>query len=341
VHITNIHLDANGKESKQKEIAKQLSLLLKPGNCLVSLTKFTSDNGGATLESQVRALLQNAGGTLLGRVFIDANNNGIYDKGEVFVKDPLANCASGTNISGLDIKWNGLSTGNTKVDKCNPEPYYSIPLLEGNYSVSLELPPNWKTTTAMPISVKIEAGQQKHLWIGINTSELSNSQTPTNSEPNISINNVTPNISSTTTAETTNTTTEITNKNREELQQIVNQLIEQLRLLLIQLVNKGGAIPPGLEQYLTNLSGQTTKVSDIKRDLYFNARGNDVKILQTFLINQNKGTNAIRLKRYGATGYFGYVTKAALAEYQKSVGIKPADGYFGLSTRNYLKSIGY
>jgi len=325
IHLTNIQLNGNGKEALQKFFSKTFnSILLKPGNCLVSLAKFASDSGAATLESQVKLMFQNAEGTFLGRIFIDANNNGVYDKDEVFVKDSSANCSSGTNISGLNIAWTGLNSGKTTVNKCNPEPYYLTSLLEGNYSVSLELPSGWKTTTTTPISVKIEAGQEKHLWIGINASESSN----------IPVNTSTPNISST-------TTTETTNKTIEELQQVVNQLIEQLRSLLTQLVSKGGTIPKGLEQYLTNIPGQTTKVSDIRRDLYFNVQGDDVKILQTFLINQNKGVNAIRLKGYGSTGYFGYVTKAALAEYQRSVGIKPAVGYFGSITRNYLKSIEY
>jgi len=128
----------------------------------------------------------------------------------------------------------------------------------------------------------------------------------------------------------------------EEKQQLLNQLIQQLQFLLTQLVKLGGTMPPGLEKYLAGISQiQTDKVSEIKRDLYLGLEGDDVKLLQNFLINQKKGPKAIILSSYGPTGYFGPVTQSALAEYQASVGIKPAIGYFGPITRNYLKSIGY
>jgi len=39
----------------------------------------------------------------------------------------------------------------------------------------------------------------------------------------------------------------------------------------------------------------------------------------------------------GPNGYFGTLTRAALTEFQASVGIKPALGNFGSVTRNYLK----
>ena len=66
--------------------------------------------------------------------------------------------------------------------------------------------------------------------------------------------------------------------------------------------------------------------------------GNNVKILQQFLISQNKGPFAEDLAKAGSTNYFGSLTKASLAEFQAKVGISPALGNFGSTTRAYLKA---
>ncbi len=65
----------------------------------------------------------------------------------------------------------------------------------------------------------------------------------------------------------------------------------------------------------------------------------DVKTLQQFLINQNKGISALALQKVTATGFFGPLTKKALAEFQKSVGIKPAIGIFGPITKAFIKNL--
>ena len=71
-------------------------------------------------------------------------------------------------------------------------------------------------------------------------------------------------------------------------------------------------------------------------DMKLGARGDGVKELQKFLIEQNVGTSVTKLAKAGATGYFGEVTQKALAEYQASVGIKPASGYYGPITRKII-----
>lgn len=58
-----------------------------------------------------------------------------------------------------------------------------------------------------------------------------------------------------------------------------------------------------------------------KSDLELGMKGSDVKSLQTFLIKENKGPKARLLSTYGATSYFGLVTKAALIEWQLSQSI--------------------
>ncbi len=64
----------------------------------------------------------------------------------------------------------------------------------------------------------------------------------------------------------------------------------------------------------------------------------DVTILQQFLISQNKGGKARALAQVGATGYFGFLTRAALAEFQANAGINPALGNFGPVTWAYIRA---
>ncbi len=76
-----------------------------------------------------------------------------------------------------------------------------------------------------------------------------------------------------------------------------------------------------------------TSANGYYRDLGVGMSGGDVAALQTFLIKQNKGPEARALRAAGASGYFGSLTKYALAEYQYAVGIVPSTGYFGGATR--------
>jgi DNA-binding beta-propeller fold protein YncE len=76
-------------------------------------------------------------------------------------------------------------------------------------------------------------------------------------------------------------------------------------------------------------------------DLDLGSRGDQVISLQKFLMDKAIGASAQALVGVGATGYFGQITQKALAEYQASVGISPATGYFGPKTRAHLKSLGY
>ncbi len=77
------------------------------------------------------------------------------------------------------------------------------------------------------------------------------------------------------------------------------------------------------------------------RDLTLESEGAEVKSLQEFLIGKASGASSQALAQVGATGYFGAITQRALAEYQASVGISPAQGYFGPVTRAHMKAIGY
>jgi hypothetical protein len=75
------------------------------------------------------------------------------------------------------------------------------------------------------------------------------------------------------------------------------------------------------------------------RNLHFGITGNDVKQLQLFLISQNSGSAARKLKAHGTTEYFGTLTQNALIEFQKKARIKPAIGYFGAITRKYINAL--
>jgi hypothetical protein len=68
------------------------------------------------------------------------------------------------------------------------------------------------------------------------------------------------------------------------------------------------------------------------RNLTVGNTGQDVTKLQVFLNN----TGHLKVL---PTGYFGSLTKKALAEYQKSVGIVPALGYFGPVTRLHVNKV--
>jgi hypothetical protein len=69
------------------------------------------------------------------------------------------------------------------------------------------------------------------------------------------------------------------------------------------------------------------------RNLTVGSTGADVTALQTYLAS--KGFFSVT-----PTGYFGSITKRALAQFQASVGISPAAGYFGPITRAYLAANG-
>jgi len=73
------------------------------------------------------------------------------------------------------------------------------------------------------------------------------------------------------------------------------------------------------------------------RSLTIGSQGTDVWGLQVFLeLSSNGGLATQKLSAIGPTSYFGSITQEALAEYQQSVGISPASGYFGPITRAYL-----
>jgi hypothetical protein len=93
-----------------------------------------------------------------------------------------------------------------------------------------------------------------------------------------------------------------------------------------------------LEAEAGNQIASSTVSFVFTRDLQFGMTGNDVRQLQLFLIAQNAGPAARKLKTHGTTINFATLTKAALIEFQKSVGITPTSGYFGPITRAWVNA---
>ncbi len=104
-----------------------------------------------------------------------------------------------------------------------------------------------------------------------------------------------------------------------DLQAQIAALLAQIQTLQSQLSSQGGS---------TTGSSSYTYSSN----LTVGSKGAEVTALQSFL--NGKGFLSV-----APTGYFGPMTKAALAKYQASVGISPASGFFGPITRANLNSM--
>lgn len=100
-----------------------------------------------------------------------------------------------------------------------------------------------------------------------------------------------------------------------DLQTQINALLAQISALQAQLAG-------------------TTTATTYTKDLTLGSTGSEVTALQTFLVSKSFLTMPAGV----SMGYFGSLTKSALAAYQASVGISPASGYFGPITRAKLNS---
>ncbi len=78
------------------------------------------------------------------------------------------------------------------------------------------------------------------------------------------------------------------------------------------------------------------QIALLKKEMPFGSSGTNVKLLQEFLIKTAVGPYGRLLTRTGITGYFGSLTKSALAEYQTAVVIVPSSGNFGPLTREHF-----
>jgi peptidoglycan hydrolase-like protein with peptidoglycan-binding domain len=87
----------------------------------------------------------------------------------------------------------------------------------------------------------------------------------------------------------------------------------------------------------TTVMQQTTTVSTsytFNMNLTIGSTGADVVALQSILVGKGFLTMPVGV----SMGYFGPLTRSALAAFQASVGISPAVGYFGPITRAYFNT---
>lgn len=111
----------------------------------------------------------------------------------------------------------------------------------------------------------------------------------------------------------------------EQLQQQIVQLQQQVVALQAQITSSGGT-------YAAPTPSYSSSRCQFLRDLTMGSKGEDVRCLQQYLIEEGEFTYAT-----GATGYFGAITKIAVASWQNDQEIFPAAGYFGpLSQARYI-----
>ncbi len=114
-------------------------------------------------------------------------------------------------------------------------------------------------------------------------------------------------------------------------------LVVNFRSTFTQATAAGITLPTIITSFMSSIPAGTTPSPSVNTlpagDLALGSKGNDVVRLQLYLIAKNSGPYAVRLAQASATGNFGAMTQSALMEYQASVGISPADGYYGVVTR--------
>ncbi|MCE9541862.1 peptidoglycan-binding protein [Candidatus Kaiserbacteria bacterium] len=116
-------------------------------------------------------------------------------------------------------------------------------------------------------------------------------------------------------------------------------LVTYFRSTFTSAAQDGVALPPLITGALSTVPATAPTGGNLPTgDLMLGSSGTAVVNLQKFLIAKATGTAAVRLAGAGATGYFGSMTEAALIEYQTSVGISPANGYYGPATRSRVEA---
>jgi len=118
---------------------------------------------------------------------------------------------------------------------------------------------------------------------------------------------------------------------------LAGTLLSNFRSTFAAAQAQGVPLPPALQSALVIANQPHVPATGIPSlDLSLGDSGTGVVQLQQFLITNSKGVAGAKLSSAGATGYFGSITIAALAEYQSAVGIKPADGSYNISTRVFI-----
>ena len=119
---------------------------------------------------------------------------------------------------------------------------------------------------------------------------------------------------------------------------MANRLLDEYEDVFVAAESESVELPDVVEMLMED-EELTAHMSALMHDLSIEDEGASVRLLQTFLIHLGSGPASDRLRVAGATGYFGAVTREALAEYQATVGIYPASGYFGPLTRTHVLDV--
>jgi hypothetical protein len=122
----------------------------------------------------------------------------------------------------------------------------------------------------------------------------------------------------------------------DDAEEFAEELVTSWRSVFVQATLAGLDLPEEIEDALGSVTAVTA--SGVARDLTVGSQGSDVIALQVALIALDSGPSAKALATAGSTGYFGAMTQAALAEYQRAKGITPASGYYGPLTRARMAS---
>jgi len=101
--------------------------------------------------------------------------------------------------------------------------------------------------------------------------------------------------------------------------------VEELTALIAQLQAQIAALT----------GGSTTAAGEITKDLTIGSQGDQVEILQKYLEDEGYLVMPVGV----AYGYFGNLTKAAVAKWQADNGVAPAAGYFGSISRAKYASL--
>ena len=104
--------------------------------------------------------------------------------------------------------------------------------------------------------------------------------------------------------------------------EVIQQLLAQIAALQVQI------------QALQGVPAAPAGGCSFTRDLTMGVRGDDVTCLQNYLTSTGHFTYS-----GGATGYFGSITKSAVAAWQAANGVSPAAGYFGAISRAKYSSM--
>ncbi|MFA5736593.1 MAG: peptidoglycan-binding protein [Candidatus Paceibacterota bacterium] len=100
--------------------------------------------------------------------------------------------------------------------------------------------------------------------------------------------------------------------------------VEELQALIAQ-----------LQAQISALSGGSSTTGTITKDLTIGSQGDQVEILQKYLEDEGYLVMPVGV----AYGYFGNLTKAAVAKWQAANGVAPAAGYFGPKSRSMYATL--